>query len=650
MFRKRSFNWVLAVFIVTIFVFSACSRRAGSGTPDDYVVETPKPTPAPEPEIYIEIEETKKAIDALAGLRELEAQFPMVGRTASSAEIIPGGTFYWGRAQSGGFPGIFHPHLQSDAADQAVTALLSYNLISINDAMEMTQDGIATWEKDLDELSFTMTWRPGLTVYWSDGVEMTLADLYYAFWFISHPDYEGTMFGEENSTSLVVGAQAFRAGDSNYIEGLVLSDDERQLKIYFTKMSPSMLYSGAILNQPLPRHHFEGIPVGESRSHMNSRDNFIGFGPFIIDTVVPSESVLLRANPNYWQGAPYLDYIYYHIIPPDMQAEFMMAGRYDRLGMRHIDVAGYSHATNVQMLSRVAPSQSFIYFTLGARRRDPDTNEIYFVPRYDNHPITDPRMRHAIAYALDFNEVNMTIRSGLHSNATTVLHPFNANRWIDPYSQGFGIHNPDRANQILDEAGYEWGPEGFRLDTEGNPFYVNLGWRINPGIDEVTFAHYQANLREIGIDLRLWDDDWIDHNFLVRRNITSISSFELSPNDDMHMWQMSLYMNPDPNPAAMWGHNRMFNLANFTNPTFQQILADIASTKAWDGDFRADAYRRWAIAFDYYLPAIYETWSVEFDVINNRVANWTLDRSTFTPESFSWHRVGFTSYERYVHE
>jgi len=653
MIKKRSIVWVLALLIVFALALTACSREDEEYTApplaDDTADEPPAETPPPVDiaDVYIP-DEAGDAIDALEQLRELEGMFPIA--VSNQDPIIPGGTFYWARAQSSPFPGIFHTHLNGDAADQVIAQILTYNLISINDDMEMTNEGPVRWVKCLDELSFTMTLVE--TIYWSDGVELTLGDLYYAFWFISHPDYEGVRFDSENGTVFVVGAPEFKAGEVDYIAGLVLSEDERELKVYFTEIPPSMLFSGGILNTPLPRHHFEGIPVGDTRGHMNARDNMLGFGPFILDTIVPGESVLLRANENYWQGRPYLDYIYYHIIPPAMQAEFMRAGMYDMGGMRHIDWEDYGgeNTNNVEFVGRIGGSQSFIYFTLGAQRRDEETGRVYFVPRYDNHPITNRYFRHAVGYALDHHTLNMTIRNGLQRNATTVLHPFNTGRWINPYSLGFGEWDLDRANEILDQAGFEMGPDGFRLDLDGNPFVVNLGWRIAPPNDEIIFNHYQENMHAIGIDFRLWDDALIDHGFLVTRNITGDESFELSPNDDMHMWQMSWNMGANPNPFTLWGHAATFNLSNFTNDTFESILADIASTEAWDPDFLEDAYRRWAEAFDYYLPAIYETWPIIITTLNRRVANFTLSRRTFYPESSSWHRIGLTALEPYVHQ
>ena len=657
--HRKSLVWLITLLMVMALALTACNR-GGEETPvDDPPAggdEAPAPTPEPEddddadatPDDIAVIDDDHEAEYVLTHLRELEALFPMVYNNPNP--IIPGGTFNWARGQASGFPGLFHPQLSSDAADSVIGSILMYPLISINDAMEMTQDGIVTWVKCLDEYSFTMTMRPGLQVFWSDGVELTLDDLLYAYYFVSHPDYTGVRFGLENSTRLVVGAEAFKEGEVDYIEGLVLSECKRELKIYFTAMPPSMLFSGAILSTPLPRHHFEGIPVADTAGHINSRDNLIGFGPFVIDTVVAGETVLLRANENYWQGRPYLDYILYEIVPPAMMGELMRSGLYDRGGMRHVDFPDYYDSNNVQLLGRIGGSQGFFYFALGAQRRCEETAEIYFIPRYDNHPITNRYVRRAIAYAMDHHTLNMTIHNGLRTSPTTVLHPFNTGRWIDPYSRGTSAHDPDRANQLLDDAGFAWGPDGFRLDLDGNPFYINFGFRPNPGIDEILFSHYQENMREIGIDLRLWDDHFIDHNVLVARNITGDEAFELSPNDDIHFWHMTWSMGANPNPHTLWGHNAIFNLSNFTNDTFQSILADIASTAAWDPVFLQDAYTRWAAAFEYYMPAVYEMWPIVFDVVNNRVAGWTLSRCTFGPDSFSWHRVGLTAEERYVHQ
>ena len=44
-----------------------------------------------------------------------------------------------------------------------------------------------------------------------------------------------------------------------------------------------------------------------------------------------------------------------------------------------------------------------------------------------------------------------------------------------------------KANQLLDEAGYEMGPDGIRLDKRGRPIVLRL-WATNASAEEQTAA------------------------------------------------------------------------------------------------------------------------------------------------------------------
>jgi peptide/nickel transport system substrate-binding protein len=652
--KNKKVLWlVLALLLAMTLAFTACGgngEEGGNGTGGTTVTEDDNGSGVVIADpggvtLDRDLEEPIIAEDALEDLRALERYFPVAVHNTNTQ--IAGGTFNWGRSQTTGFPGLFHPQLSSDAADSNIGNILIYALVGTNDNLTFNNYGPATLEMDVDNLTATISMRPGVQIFWSDGVELTLNDLLYAYYFVSHPDYEGVRFGEPNGTAFVVGAAEFRAGEVDHIAGLTLSADQRTLTIQYTQMPPSMVFAG-ILTTPLPRHHFEGqgIPVGGTAGHINSRDNLIGFGPFMIEAVVPGESVVLVANENYWQGRPILDRIVYQIVDPEIAAISARTGLVDIVGFRLLDWEDHNDMNNVQFLGRIAGSQSFMYFMLGAMRQCEDTGENYIIPRYDNHPITHPSFRRAIGYAVDRLEIDMTFNEGFARPATTVLHPFNTGRYIDPASRGMSIFDLDRANELLDEAGFERiAGETFRRDLEGNPFYVNLAMTPSAA-NEVIFTMHQQNFAAIGVDVRPYRGGFFDHNATV----THVTSFENSPNDDMHMFFMGWSMGFNPNPTGLWGHNQNFNLGRFTNETFQSILADIGSMEAWDDDFRADAYRRWAQAFETYVPAIYQSWSMSLYVVNNRVANfpWHV-RGSHHPDAFRWHEVALTSDTPYVH-
>jgi peptide/nickel transport system substrate-binding protein len=647
--RKKSLWWAITlIMVLALMVFTTgCRSDNGdtNGGTGDGPVATPTPI-APTPVPVIEVPDAPlDAINALAELHALEAQFPRLFDNPGT--IVPGGDFHWVWGLTSPIVGLLHPHLSENTGDSDLASFLIYSLLPWDDSPRIMtgphgHNAPAYLEIDLDNLTATITMRDGIYIYWHDGVLLTLDDLVYAYEFISHPDYTGVRFGPSNGTEFVIGAEAFRAGEVDYIAGLVLREDQRQLTIHYTEMPPGLLFG--LLSTPIPRHHFVGIPVSDMAGHMNSRDNLLGFGPFYIESVVPGESYVFAANPNYWQGRPILDRVIISSVDPEFMAEAARAGHADLMGFRLIDWPYHNDMNNMEFLGRINNSQGpILHFMHGEMHSNPDTGELYIIPRDDGHPITDRRVRRAMAYAIDRLAIDVNFNNAFGRPATSVLSPFNGEQWIDPYSPGLSLFDLDRANQILDDAGYVMGPDGFRLDLNGNPFHVNFAmW--HSAANEIVFAMHQQNMRDIGIDFRLYGDTWIDWNQLTTymMAVHGISPTPTSRNSDMHMWQMHWSHSGNPSQSWLWGNDANFNVGRFTAPDLQAALDNIDSTAAWDPEFLGDAMRRFAASFDYHVPAITASWTLDMNLINHRVVNYTRNRSWHTDDAFHWHLVGLT--------
>lgn len=661
---------VLALLAAFVLALAACNRNGDGDSGDRGPQGGGPPMVVPTPPVIVppgEDEEILVGGGALASLRELEAQFPLVGYNVGQHNpILPrgaaGNTFRRGSGAASPFPGQFNPHLSMDTSDSDIHGLFIGPILSRNDSLQFTQNGIAGWEVELDyenDERHRFTFFLQEDVFWHDGTPLTLLDLYYAIWFISHPRTQSGRFGAANATSFIIGIQEWRdylaanpnldnffvPGEVTPLPNVYLSDNNRRLDIYLTNLPPGLLFGG-IVSTPLPWHHFQHIPIYATAEHQNSRDNMLGFGPFIIQTVVPGERVLLRANDNYWQGAPLIDYIDHFIFAPELAPTFMQAGHLDVGGFPLQEWEYYHDSNNIQILGRINNTNRFYFFNLGVTRNYGDGIE--FVARTDNHPITDVRLRRAVGYAIDGHTLNMTIHNGFRRCATSPLHPFNTGPWINPDSFGTALYDPDQARRILDEAGFRIDPAtGFRTDLNGEPFHINFAWA--GGLDWIyaSFFHIQQNLIDVGLDVRLYNDYFITHAALVNNYMLAL---DVDYNPDMHMFEMGFTLGWNPSPFGTWGHNQQLNVAGFTNETFQSIISDITSLQAWDADFLADAYRRWEEAFMRYLPAIPQTWNMGLTYVNLRVANWTLDRSTGEPQSGGWHLVGLTAPTTYVHQ
>ena len=661
---KRRLSWAVALILMMAImaVAAACNRAEEqpiAPDPDPVVTPAPAPVETPPPAAEVEVDldfEVEAAVDALAGLRELEAQFPRA--VVNNNPIIQGGDFHWMLPMTQVIPGLFHPHLSTLVTDSDIRNFFIYTLVASGDDGRIIvgpygHNAPAYFDFCLDSQTATFTMMDGVYIYWQDGVPLTMDDLKYAFEFISHPDYTGVRFGPSNGTSLVVGVDEFRSGDADYISGLVLSEDKRQLTVHFTEMPPGLMFE--IVAIPIPRHHFEGIPVADTAGHLNARDNLIGFGPFLIETVVAGEAVVLRANENYWRGRPYMDRIVFTRVDPEFGAEGARIGQADRVGFRLLDWPYHQDMNNMQFLGRIGNGLGpLIYFTLGEMRVD-DYGDRYIVARDDGHPITNPALRRAMAYAVDRLAIDVNFNQGFGRPASSILSPFNAEQWICPYSPGLSIFDLDRANELLDEAGFTMGPDGFRLCPDGNPFYINYGMPHSAS-NEVIFPMHQQNFAEIGLDVRLFGDAWYSADWAAeyRRSVFNNPAYTAprSRNSDLHMFQSSWALGTNPSPLALWGNNQAFNFARFTTPEWQQVLDNINSQDAWCPEFMGENMRAYAALFDRYVPAITASWSVTLTIVNNRVANFSLQRGAHLDDSMTgnWHRVGLTADAPYAHQ
>ena len=573
------------------------------------------------------------SVNALADLEELVAQFP--NAVVNTDTIIPGGILRRAIVTNAAITGIMLPTHSTNAIDSELWGNTMTPLFTTNADLTVGQEGVATFVPNVAERTITIAMRPGVTVYWHDGVEFTLDDLLFAYEVISHPEYTGIRWSG-SGVNLIEGAAEFRAGEADTISGAVLSDDARTLTLHFTELPLSLNYAGGLWSTPVARHHWAGVPVADMIDHPNAHTNHLGNGPFIIDNIVTGEAYSFVANENYWQGRPLLDGIVVETISDSLAPLAMQEGQFDIMGFSSSDVRDYGHLDNFQILGQLAGTGSFHTFRLGNHHVDED-GQVYFTPRgdkYDN-PIHEPLVRHAIGHALDQLSIAMTLGGGLTRPATSVLWPFNARQWMDPSHVGHAPNNPELANQLLDEAGLtERDAEGYRLDFNGNPW--TLRWGQTPGADDDVFlAIRQQNLRDAGIRMDLWRNEFVDWNWAMDQIREDLDY-------DMDIWTGGWNFGWAPNPASLWGFTE-FNRTRHITPEWIEIQEAIQSTEAWDPEFLSYWMGRWEQAFYNEAAALPVSYQVTFTAVNNRVANYDVTRGTGTAIGLRSHLIGLTA-------
>jgi peptide/nickel transport system substrate-binding protein/glutathione transport system substrate-binding protein len=175
----------------------------------------------------------------------------------------------------------------------------------------------------------------------------------------------------------------------------------------------------------------------------------VGTGPFKFVDWQDNASFKLVRNDNYWKaGLPYLDGIDIRIINElNTAVRTGVAGEADVvLNMQAAQKAIADRSTNVKV--SVGPSLTFYGIFLN----------------YARPPFDDVRIRQALNYAINRDEINRVIALGLGQPSSTILPK---EHWAnDPATANFYTHDIDKAKKLLAEAGH---PNGIDIDAFGWP-------------------------------------------------------------------------------------------------------------------------------------------------------------------------------------
>ena len=330
-------------------------------------------------------------------------------------------------------------------------------------------------EVNADATEYTFDLRTDVT--YSDGTPLTPENV------VANLDLFGT--GDQDRALIV--SEAI----NNYERGEVVDDDT--VRFHFSAPAPgfaqavSTINSGLLADATLERDS-EGFGPGNAAE-------IIGAGPFTVASEEVGTSIRLAAREDYaWappsaenQGRPYVDAVDIVIAPEDSV----------RIGSL---AAGQAHIAR-----QVEPQHEEQVTAAGLSLHSAQTNGVNngLSFRFDHPLLQDIRVRQALIAGIDREEVVSSIFSDAYPLATSSLSSTALG-----YSEQAGayVHDPERAAQLLDEAGWTVGADGIRV-REGQRLHlvVNEALPQPRSRDVITLVAQQ--LREIGVELELFQGD-----------------------------------------------------------------------------------------------------------------------------------------------
>lgn len=527
----------------------------------------------------------------------------------NEGDTIEGGTLQVAMVKDEPFQGIFNWELYEDAYDAELMEWASNVIFDTDENFMLTDTGLASLDVDQENNKATVTIREG--VKWSDGEPFTIDDVILPYLIIGNKDYTGVRYDSEFQN--IIGAEEYHAGTADTISGLKRIDDYT-LEISFKKLSPAIFYSGdGLWTYAAPAHQIGDIPVGELVESDAVRKNPITLGAFKIDKIVPGESVSYVRNENYWRGVPKLDGVVVKVVPSSSISVAIGSGDYDIVkdfnATKMPEIENYD---NISILGR----QELFYSYLGFKVGKFDTEKGRVVTDMEGSKMGDVKLRQAMGYALDVEEVSEVFYNNLRERANSLIPPvFEA--FYDGDLKGY-TYDPEKAKALLDEAGYkDVDNDGFREDPKGKKLEIKLASMAGDATAEEIIAYYMQNWADIGLNVTLSTGRLIEFN-------TFYDMVEAdSPEIDIFMGAWGTGTNPSP--SGLYGSVDEFNFSRYTSDELEAAVKAIDSPEAFDTEYRAKQFKIFQEHLEEVATTIPMQFRYEIVPVNKRVKNFSID-------------------------
>ena len=350
------------------------------------------------------------------------------GATAQEAGSGGGDVLRIGWAQD---PKTLNPFVGVNEEEYTIWALNWELLINFNPEDLTPAPGIAeSW--DVSEDSKTITFHLVKDAKWSDGKPITSKDVKFSLEVLGD---NGLLF----------------TGYTSNVEKIKTPDDET---VVLEMKRPDARMIGGLYIYILPEHIWGKVPVDELTGAYQPKTPLVGSGPYIVTEFTRGRIVRMETNPE-WRGeAPgfeELQFIRYG--SQDAVERALTLGEIDFI--TEVEPATFERLGNQEGIETInSPTYAFteLSFNMCSEADCPDAKF--------NPAVQDKTIRQAVAYGIDRERINAIATQ----NTAFVAHGLLPSFYKDFYEvpELDYPYDPEMANQILDEAGWELNEDGVR--------------------------------------------------------------------------------------------------------------------------------------------------------------------------------------------
>lgn len=387
----------------------------------------------------------------------------------------------------------FDPHKVPAASSVRIYALVYDSLTSLDTNLNIVPGLADSWQVSPDGKTVTFQLHKGVKFH--NGREMTSDDVKYSFERILNPD---------------TGAIA-----KSYFSSVASIEAPDPHTVVFKLKNPD----AALLANT--SSSFASI-VPKEVADLNKEA--VGTGPFKLEKSEPGQYVLLKKNPDYFvQGQPKADAIRFQIMKDE--AERLAAIRTGKVDLATVSADSAKILANAKGVA-VKSYQSMEYSYLGINTA--------------KKPFDDPRVRQAISYAVDRNQIVQTVWKG-EAALTGPIAPAQTAFALDTNSYPSYKQDLAKAKQLLADAGYAQGFDTVLETASTYPDMIETAQVLQQQLKAIGI-NAQINQLEWGNYINTWKSK--DMTLLVGRNTSGIDPdrsmrFFFSTKGSANVWNYS---------------------------------------------------------------------------------------------------------------
>ncbi len=476
--------------------------------------------------------------------------------------------------------GEFLSIYSSTIYDVWVSSLIFDSLISNNEKGEPIPNLAESYEISKDGKTYTFKLKKGIK--FTNGQELTAKDVAFTYTSICDPGYDGPRM---DAVRNLVGYEEYNKGDAKSVEGIKVIDD---YTISFTnkKIDAAGIWNFSYGIMPESVYKFE---KGNFQAVKDKLLEPVGSGAYKFVHFKPGQEVKFEKNPDYWKGEPKIPYIVMKVTNAQTILQELMAGTVD------IDRIS-AKPENIDPLKQAGFLNLDLYMQNGYG---------YIGLNYGSNKLKDTKVRQALLYGLNREGF---VESYFEGYGTLYNSPILPTSWAYNPDVPKYEYNPEKANKLLDEAGWK--------DTNGN------GIRDKDGVElELQWLTYTGS-KYVDTLIPIVEECWKKIGVKVTPELMEFGTMMDkvdSRNYDIFnaVWNLSI----DPDPSDIFGIDQDvpggFNNIGWRDEDADKLLKSAKATI--NKEERKKEYAKWQLKFSEDVPYIILGNGKEMSVSNSRV-------------------------------